>query len=132
MGKEELLEYVNLFREKAEQNKLVIFVGAGVSCNVDGMPSWNDLITEMAKSIGYTKCSTCKHKEDNCSDFCKLKYDFTTDEYLKIPQYVYNHDEHGVELFYDILKKNIDSSAIDAPLSSAIPCASGNGIVFST
>lgn len=33
MNKEDLLEYINLFREKAENNKLIIFVGSGVSLN---------------------------------------------------------------------------------------------------
>ena len=51
MGNDELLNYISLFREKAEQGKLVIFVGAGVSCNVDGMPSWNKLIQNMAKAL---------------------------------------------------------------------------------
>ena len=44
MSNDDLLNYISIFREKAEQGKLVIFVGAGVSCNVDGMPSWNTLI----------------------------------------------------------------------------------------
>ena len=44
MSAQELLRYINLFREKAELGKLVIFVGAGVSRNVEGMPSWNELI----------------------------------------------------------------------------------------
>lgn len=30
MKNQELLEYIGLFREKAEQGKLVVFVGAGV------------------------------------------------------------------------------------------------------
>ena len=48
MNNQELLEYIGLFREKAEQGKLVVFVGAGVSCNVEGMPDWNGLIQNMA------------------------------------------------------------------------------------
>lgn len=55
MGNDELLNYISMFREKAEQGKLVIFVGAGVSCNVDGMPSWNALIQNMAKAIDYSR-----------------------------------------------------------------------------
>lgn len=31
MDNDELLNYISMFREKAEQGKLVIFVGAGVS-----------------------------------------------------------------------------------------------------
>lgn len=49
MSAQELLRYINLFREKAELGKLVIFVGAGVSRNVEGMPSWNELIQKWLK-----------------------------------------------------------------------------------
>ena len=66
MSYDELLKYIGLFREKAEQGKLVIFVGAGVSCNVDGMPSWNTLIQNMAKAIDYSRCDTCRHKKEGC------------------------------------------------------------------
>lgn len=51
MSAQELLRYINLFREKAELGKLVIFVGAGVSRNVEGMPSWNELIQQFYQSI---------------------------------------------------------------------------------
>ena len=66
MSNQELLEYIGLFREKAEQGKLVIFVGAGVSCNVEGMPDWNSLIQNMAKAIGYSKCTSCRYKNEAC------------------------------------------------------------------
>ena len=51
MNNQELLEYIGLFREKAEQGKLVVFVGAGVSCNVEGMPDWNGLIQNMSNIL---------------------------------------------------------------------------------
>ena len=60
MGYEEMLEYIALFREKAEQGKLVIFVGSGVSCNVAEMPSWNKLIQNMAKAINYSRCEVVR------------------------------------------------------------------------
>lgn len=117
MNKEELLEYINLFREKAENNKLIIFVGSGVSLNVDGMQSWYSLIQKMAQTINYSKCSTCKNSKDGCSDFCLLKEDYSTDEFLKIPQYVYNKSK---DLYDKILKENIKDVSVDAPLSEAI------------
>ena len=40
MDKEKLIEYINFFNEKAEKNKVIIFVGYCVSSNVEGMPSW--------------------------------------------------------------------------------------------
>lgn len=116
MKKQQLLEYINLFREKSENNKLIIFVGAGVSCNVEGMPSWYSLIQKMAQAINYNKCSICRHKE-KCSENCLLFEDYSTDEFLKIPQYVYNKNK---KIYNRILKENISDAAIDAPLSSAI------------
>ena len=88
MDNDELLNYISMFREKAEQGKLVIFVGAGVSCNVDGMPSWNALIQNMAKAIDYSRCDTCRHRLESCENTCLLKDDFSTDELLKVPQHV--------------------------------------------
>ena len=93
MNNQELLEYIGLFREKAEQGKLVVFVGAGVSCNVEGMPDWNGLIQNMSKAIGYSKCTSCKHKNEDCEKNCLFKDDYSADEFLKIPQYVFNTDE---------------------------------------
>ena len=105
MGNDELLNYISMFREKAEQGKLVIFVGAGVSCNVDGMPSWNALIQNMAKAIDYSRCDTCRHRLESCENTCLLKDDFSTDELLKVPQHVFNKDQ---ELYYRILNESIN------------------------
>lgn len=77
MNNLELLNYISLFREKAEQGKLVVFVGAGVSCNVAGMPDWNRLIQNMANAIGYSKCSSCRRKCENCANTCLLKNDYS-------------------------------------------------------
>ena len=77
MSNDGLLNYISLFREKAEQGKLVIFVGAGVSQNVDGMPSWNALIQNMAKAINYSRCNSCRHKAEKCESTCLLKEDFS-------------------------------------------------------
>lgn len=117
MGNDELLNYISMFREKAEQGKLVIFIGAGVSCNVDGMPSWNALIQNMAKAIDYSRCDTCRHRLESCENTCLLKDDFSTDELLKVPQHVFNQDQ---ELYYRILNESIPAVTADAPLSSAI------------
>lgn len=37
-----------------ENNKLVVFVGADVSRN-SGLPSWNELVTEMANAFNINK-----------------------------------------------------------------------------
>lgn len=117
MNNQELLEYIGLFREKAEQGKLVVFVGAGVSCNVEGMPDWNGLIQNMSKAIGYSKCTSCKHKNEGCEKYCLFKDDYSADEFLKIPQYVFNTDE---SLYNKVLAESIPMMTVDAPLSSAI------------
>ena len=117
MKEKELLNYINFFREKANNGKLIIFVGAGVSRNVEGMPSWKQLIQEMAKSIGYTKCENCSKKTSRCKYRCKFKDDFSPDEFLKIPQHVFNHDK---KLYNKILRANIKPVNVNAPLSKAI------------
>ena len=117
MNYDELLTYIGLFREKAEQGKLVLFVGAGVSQNVAGMPSWNALIQNMAEAINYSRCNSCRHKTEKCESTCLLKNDFSTDEFLKIPQHVFNRDQ---ELYNRVLAESIPAVTADAPLSSAI------------
>ena len=117
MSNQELLDYIDIFREKAEQGKLVVFVGAGVSCNVKGMPDWNSLIQRMAKAIDYSKCTSCKYKTQTCQQSCLLKNDYSADEFLKIPQYLYNKNE---KLYEQILTQSISQVVTDAPLSSAI------------
>lgn len=118
MDHRELLNYIRLFRNKANTDKLIVFVGAGVSCNVANMPSWNDLIREMAKSIKYSRCAACRKKEKDCEKTCKFKDTYSTDEYLKIPQYVYNKNK---KLYNQVLCDNIQHDpTIDAPLSNAI------------
>ncbi len=112
-----LLEHINILREKSETGKLIVFVGAGVSRNVEGLPSWNELVDAMANAVGYKKCDACKKKEDNCEESCKLKNTYSTDEYLKIPQYLYNENRRK---YNNILSKKIKNVKIDAPLSSAI------------
>lgn len=51
MGNDELLNYISMFREKAEQGKLVIFVGSGVSLQCRRMPSWNALIQNLKRRL---------------------------------------------------------------------------------
>lgn len=117
MSYDELLKYIGLFRERAEQGKLVLFVGAGVSQNVAGMPSWNALIQNMAEAINYSRCNSCRHKTESCESTCLLKNDFSTDEFLKIPQHVFNRNQ---ELYNRVLAESIPTITADAPLSSAI------------
>lgn len=104
MKSKPIIDYIAHFREKAEMRKLIIFVGSGVSCNVEGMPSWYSLIRSMAHAIGYSKCDGCKHKTDNCKSTCAFIEDYSSDEFLKISQYVYNSSK---KLYDCVLKESL-------------------------
>lgn len=117
MNQRELLDVINVIRDKSENGSLVIFVGAGVSMNVEGMPSWYDLIKEMASTVGYSRCDYCKHKKPDCESSCSVRYDYDSDEFLKIPQYLFQTNE---EKYYKILKEKLCAPTIDAPFSKLI------------
>lgn len=85
MENRQLLQYIEMLRQKSDTNKLIVFVGAGVSKNVEGMPDWYELIKKMAEAVPYSKCTACRYKEDKCQESCAFQYDFSQDELLKIP-----------------------------------------------
>lgn len=76
-----------------DNNRLVIFVGAGVSAN-SGCPSWSGLIDKFADELGIAS-------EDRKES---IEY------YLKIPQLYYI--ERGQKEYFDFIKQNMDSSNI--------------------
>ena len=83
-------EKLKRLREARESNRLVIFVGAGVSNN-SGIPSWYELIKRFAEKLDIDKCGKCSFRSSsNCTPDCEEKYNFCQDDYLKIPQYFYN------------------------------------------
>ncbi len=112
-----LLDYILHLRQKSDSHKLIIFVGAGVSKNVPGMLDWQELIQKMADAINYSRCYNCRRQTKNCEKTCNFKNAYSTDEYLKIPQYVFNANK---DKYFSILSENIPSINCDAPLSSAI------------
>jgi len=73
---------IKRIKEANQNNKLVIFVGAGVSAN-SGIPTWGELIKEMAKDLG------------------EFDVEHSPDLYLKIPQYFYN--ERGEKEYFEKL-----------------------------
>ena len=75
---------IELLAKELEKEKLIIFVGAGVSKN-SGLPNWNELIKEYAKELG--------NKKEN----------FKSDEILKIPQKYF--EKFGEIKYYEILNK---------------------------
>ena len=112
-----LYQKINKLREKSNKNKLIVFVGSGVSRNVVGMPSWSHIVKCMADELQYEKCKKCRHKTDTCQETCEFKDDYSTDELLKIPQYLYNADK---EAYNSILSKEVRDVDFDAPLSHLI------------
>ena len=73
-----------------QKEKLVIFVGAGVSKN-SGLPSWGQIVQAFAKEIDYP-----------------MEGRLATEEYIRIPQYYYSMDEsEGHSAYYSLLSSMI-------------------------
>ena len=90
------------------REKLVIFVGAGVSKN-SGLPTWGQLVQEFAGKIDYPTNGR-----------------LATEEYIRIPQYYYCLDEsEGHSSYYSLLKsmlsENIRPNLLDELIVSLHP-----------
>lgn len=105
-----LSDKIRDIRRANDNNKLVVFVGSGVSKN-SGIPTWNDLIKEFAIALDYSRCKQCKLKDENCqTNICKERYSYTQDEFLKIPQYFFNsHKSKGHKKYYDFIVQSLKS-----------------------
>lgn len=106
--------------QKAQQKgKFIIFVGAGVSQN-SNLPSWNDLVNNLAKDLGIEKRIIPEKLEETLSNeqkeilkSCKIYYN--TDECLKIPQYYFNEfgeKEYNNKL-HEIFQERLEPNPID-------------------
>lgn len=119
------IEAIKEIQKAQEKNQLVIFVGSGVSNN-SGIPTWGNLIKVIADKIKYYKCNTCKKQQDCSKSECEERYDFTQDEYLRIPEYYYqqdtseNHSKY-YELIKNTLKNDKDSNPIDDEIFKILP-----------
>ncbi|MGL5988175.1 SIR2 family protein [Cetobacterium sp.] len=82
-------KYIDFLAEELQNQKLVIFVGAGVSINSD-LPSWHSLVKSYAEYMGIEK--------DN----------YNSEEMLEIPEKFYNH--FGKIKYYDILEKKFKNN----------------------
>ncbi len=81
---------INELKEALKDEKLVIFVGAGISKN-SGIPTWGQTVRTFAEKIGYPS-----HR-------------LTTDEYIRIPQYFYGIDKSkNHEEYYKTLLKSVN------------------------
>ena len=122
----DLIESIKLIREAKEDNRLVVFVGAGVSKNSD-IPTWHELIREIAKKIHYSRCDYCKRRNEKCTaEECKERYTYTQEELLRIPEYYYqsdtseNHHEY-YKLISDALSGSSGSNLIDDEVFNLLP-----------
>ena len=122
----EWIQAIEEIKKAQEKNQLVIFVGSGVSNNSD-IPSWGDLIKAIADEIKYDKCVSCKERETDCPKTeCKKRYNFSQNEYLRIPEYFYHQDtseshQKYYELIKNTLKSDKDSNAIDDEIFQILP-----------
>ena len=80
------------------REKLVIFVGAGVSKN-SGLPTWGQIVQVFAKEIGYP-----------------TRGRLATEEYIRIPQYYYCLDESENHADYYSLIKSLIPEGIQPNL----------------
>ena len=105
-------------------NRLVIFVGSGVSNN-SGVPTWKGLIETIAKKINYNEnCNGCDSIETSCpKEDCSERFNFTATEFLRIPEYYYqsaSSDEY-FQTISDTLKCDKESNAVDEIILDIAP-----------
>ncbi len=90
------MEFYSMIEEmkKAQKHdKLILFVGAGVSKN-SGIPTWGQMVRVFAEKLGYPVER------------------LSTNEYIRIPQYFYGMDEsEGHHVYYDTLRQIITPDA---------------------
>lgn len=108
------LTSIKNIQEAQQKGKLIIFVGAGVSQN-SNLPSWNDLVNQLAQDLGIEKKIIPEELEETLTEeqveiLKKHKIHYNTDECLKIPQYYFN--EFG-EKEYNNKLHNIFSNKLE-------------------
>ena len=87
------MEWIDSIREilkASSENRLVMFVGAGVSVN-SKLPTWGNLVGDIAKKINYNKCAYCS-REFTCFKNSICDNAFSQEDYLRIPEYFYQSD----------------------------------------
>ena len=98
----ELEHMIENMKKALKRDKLVIFVGAGVSKN-SGIPTWGQMVRQFAERMGYAV--------DRLS----------TTEYIRIPQYFYGMDQsQDHEEYYRILQEVIALDVKPNPLNELI------------
>lgn len=109
MAENALLRDVMTLRRALENKKLVIFVGGGVSVN-SSLPTWRELVMKFAEEIDYF------------SDESNKKPDLTSDDLLKIPQYVYDFNpERYAKIIEETMKVNMPANVINEKILEILP-----------
>lgn len=118
----QLDEKIKDIRRVRDNNKLVIFVGAGVSKN-SNIPTWRELVQVFAKKIDYKKCVSCesknkKHPIANCP--------IRQDEYITIPELYYDSDnsknhKRYINIIKNTLNTEVESNDIDRIIFQIVP-----------
>ena len=130
-----IIEQIEKIKQINSNENLVIFVGAGVSKN-SGVCSWWELVKEIADKIGENKCTSCEIKDLLCGECgeqiemcsingynCKLKYDFSAEDFLRIPQHFYESfgdTEEEKKTYYDFLKEKFCSDEYETNIIDEI------------
>ena len=118
------IETIKEILKAQNNNRLVVFVGAGVSNN-SGVPTWGELVKSIAKKINYNeKCLQCKKKTCKCPmDECEDRFSFNQIEYLRIPEYYFC--KVGEDKYYctikEILNCDCASNDIDEIILEILP-----------
>ena len=102
----DLIDSLRIIQDARDNDRLVIFVGAGVSAN-SGIPTWGQLIERIAEVIDY-------EVKDRI---------LTAQEYLRIPEYYYNQKEESGELgdYYSLIRSILqDKDATSNPIDDII------------
>jgi len=99
------IDSIKEIQRAADENRLVVFVGSGVSAN-SGIPTWGQLIEQFANELNYNNCGQCTTETDSCASVeCHKKYDFSRDEYLRVPEYYYN--QHDEQKYYKFIQETL-------------------------
>jgi len=114
-------EKIKELRKAREDNRLIIFVGSGISSN-SGIPTWSGLIKRFAMELGYDNCKKCNFVDNACpKTICPYRYEFSQDEYLKIPQYFFDNDESlNHSKYFGVINESLSKKSNPNPLHDII------------
>lgn len=131
----EIIKQIEKIKQINSNKNLIIFVGAGVSRN-SGVCSWRELVKEIAEKIGENKCASCEIKNVICTKCgkeielcsldgysCKLKYDFSAEDFLRIPQHFYESfgsSKKEKKPYYQFLKEKFCSKKYETNIIDEI------------